>query len=492
VVARRCALLAAVVLSFAHFASFEIERSPIIRDARFYTYFSSRVALGDVPYRDFFDNKTPLSIYAGAALYRAGRALGAEPILAIRAGNLALAACGGLLLLALLRRLAGGRAVPALLGLVLYCAFPLLGWLPAVGVLPKLWMAIAATAMASCVRRRRFASAGAFGTLAFLDWQVGGLALLGALAAAVVERRARLRSAGAVLLGAAAVAVPFLVYFAAVGGLRAAASQTLSTMFARGAALAGSGAPASRLGAAERILHIWSEVRIGCQGHEWIFVLSALGMLVLPIWLLRWRRGPRFGTGVALAVHHYGIVAFSLFDFQSLGDLFVLLHSVAFFGAVLLAELCRRLGAFARRRRGLAEAALLAVCTAVSLPSVLRTELRIPAPNVSPTTTIDDQKEVARRLLEAERDSRIAVIGPAEVLFLTETRSATPFVYWNEVTYRYYRRSRYEPPGAPLQRELAAAGADLVVLDRTALREPGDRPLASKNGAYAVTIRRLR
>src|SRR6185295_14417621 len=114
----------------------------------------------------------------------------------------------------------------------------------------------------------------------------------------------------------------------------------------------------SQLKAVERIAHIWDEVLLGCQGHEWLFILGLFGMLVFPLWLIRWRRGPRSSCGVALAVYHYGVVAFSFVDFQSQGDLFILLHSVVFFGAVLLAEMCRRLGSFARRRRAVAEIAL--------------------------------------------------------------------------------------------------------------------------------------
>jgi MFS family permease len=483
-VASRTALAAASLLCLFHFASFEIRRPPIIWDTRYYLYFSSRVALGDVPYRDFFENKTPLSIFVGSALYRAGRALGAEPLVAIRAGYLAFAAAGGLLLLALMRRLAGGRAAPAILGLLAYCAFPLLGWLPSIGVLPKMLMAVAATATALLVGRRRFGfGAGAAAMLAFLDWQIGALAVFGALAAAALEPPGRrLRAAGGVVLGSFAALAPFLVYFRAAGGLAPAFGQTVGTLFARGA-------QSAQKDTLQKAAHVWETVRVGCQGHEWLFVVGLLGMLVFPLWLRRWRRSPRLGCGVALAVYHYGVVAFSLFDYQSYGDLFILLHSVVFFAAVLLAETCRRLALLARRRRLLVEVALVAALVAATQPSLVRSDFRILSPNVTPATTLADQKEVAHALLESEGGRRLAVVGPAEIPFLTETRSAAPFVYWNMVTYGFYRRSPNEPYVKALGRQLKAAGVELLVLDQTVPFEPTDRSLASATGAYAVTIR---
>ncbi len=481
----RAVLLAATGLCLAHFASFEIRHAPILWDTRYYLYFSSRVALGDVPYRDFFENKTPLSIFAGALLYRAGRTFGVEPLVAIRAGYLALAAAGGVVLMLLMRRLAGRRLAAGLLALLVYCAFPLLGWLPSIGVLPKTLMALGATATAVFVRFRRFGWAGAAGALAALDWQIGALALLGAAAAALVERDRRGPALLRVGLGGAAATLPFGVYFALTGGLRAALGQTVVTLFARTA-------QSAQKGTLQKAAHIWDTVRVGCEGHEWLFVLGLLGMVVFPAWLWRWRRGARLGCGLALAVYHYGVVAFSLFDYQSYGDLFILLHSVVFFAAVLLVDACRRLALLARRRRVWIEAALVAGLALATHPSLLRNEFRILPPNVTAAAALEDQQEVARRLQEGERAWHVAVVGPVEILFLTEARSAAPFAYWNMVTYGYYRRSPHAAYLQTLDREMEAAGVELLVLDRTVPFQPGDRALSSANGAYGVTIRALR
>jgi hypothetical protein len=156
---------------------------------------------------------------------------------------------------------------------------------------------------------------------------------------------------------------------------------------------------------------------------------------------------------------------------------------------VLLAETCRRLALLARRRRLLVEVALVAALVAATQPSLVRSDFRILSPNVTPATTLADQKEVAHALLESEGGRRLAVVGPAEIPFLTETRSAAPFVYWNMVTYGFYRRSPNEPYVKALGRQLKAAGVELLVLDQTVPFEPADRSLASATGAYAVTIR---
>ena len=64
---------------------------------RFFLYFAWQVTEGAVPHLHLFDNKTQLATFLGALLHGLGSALGVEPLYAIRAGYLALAALGGVL-----------------------------------------------------------------------------------------------------------------------------------------------------------------------------------------------------------------------------------------------------------------------------------------------------------------------------------------------------------------------------------------------------------
>ena len=101
----------AALLCAIHFSSFDIAHTPIVWDTRFYLYYASRIAHGDVPYRDFFEFKAPLSIFVGALFHRIGLTLGIEPVVAIRCAFLAVAAAAGVAFFSLARRLDGGRPV---------------------------------------------------------------------------------------------------------------------------------------------------------------------------------------------------------------------------------------------------------------------------------------------------------------------------------------------------------------------------------------------
>ena len=70
------------------------------------------------------------------------------------------------------------------MALIAHCAFPLMGALPATGPIPKLSMAVAASAVALLVQRGRFFWAGLCGGLAFMDYQLGLLAWLAAFVSA--------------------------------------------------------------------------------------------------------------------------------------------------------------------------------------------------------------------------------------------------------------------------------------------------------------------
>jgi len=288
-----------------------------------------------------------------------------------------------------------------------------------------------------------------------------------------------------VVAGAAAAVVPFLAYFAVTGGLRLALEQSIGTLFSRGA-------QSAQKDTLSKLAHLLATVRTGCPGGVWLAAVGLAGMGVYLLWLWRWRRSDRLGAGLALAVYHYGVVGFSLFDFQSYGDLFILLHSVVFFAAVAFAELARALLRIRLPRRQLAPAVSVFALALVTRPSLWRSDFAVLPPNVTAETTLDDQRDVCRQLAAVAAGRRQAVVGPAEMLFLSETRNGVPFVYWNSVTWRYYRQRPREAYLDTLGRLLDADGALLLILDRPVPREPGDRILVSNTEAYGITVRTVR
>jgi len=448
---RGCALLALAILAF-HFASFDVRRQPIVTDVRYSVYFAARTADGAVPHRDFFDNRTQLSAVAGGLLHRAGETLGTDPLLAIRVGSLTLAALTGLLLFFVQRTLAGGACAAGLIAVLAYVGFTLLGVLPSIGPFPKLAMALLATAACLLAFRERWLLAGACAALAAADWQIGGIAVVAVLAAAATEGSRPRRALGLALCGALALGIAAVAYLAAQGALGPTFEQTVAASFARGtSALEGETAM-------DRLARIARVTGRGTPGHLWLVACGVAGALVYPLWLRRHHGRPTGRLATSLGVYHYGLVAFSLLDFQLFGDLFALLQSVAFFAGVALIEALERLP----DARWVAPAFVGALAFAVWLSGGVP-DVRLPDPMVTRQATLADQRTVASALAERIAGKRLAVLGPSELLYLTHTTNALPFIYWNAATHSLYRISPEETERDALYRLLRAADPDAIV-----------------------------
>lgn len=494
----------AALLALLHFSRFDARQSPIVTDVRYYVYFAPRVADGAVPHRDFFDNKTQLATFAGALMVRAGRALGIDPLLAMRGGFLVLSGVAALLLFVIQRRLYDGSCVAGLLGMLCYLGFSLLGFLPAIGPLPKLLMGICASLAALLAYAGWWTTAGALGAIAFGDWQIGVLAGLGVFAAALCERGTRLRTATRTACGGIAVLIAATAWFAAHGALGVTWHQVVLTSLARGeTALA-------HKTFAGRVLQILDTVRVACPGHAWLAALGLAGMALFP--LLAWRlRGTRaMRLVIALAVFHYGIVAFSLTDYQAYGDLFALLASLAVFAGIALNELYRiltrvvRSGArdgAAAERRGRA----LAIATVVLAILVLRVgrprlDIELPDKIAKGAATLDQQKSVARRITDATAGlGSVVFVNCPEQLYLTGRTNPLPFGFWNRATYAYFRQAPAERPFEALSRLLETVRPDAVLCptpraDNDLVRSGAfDRiELHADTGDYRVVLLRRR
>lgn len=459
----------ALAISAANFLSYPFREHPIVTDIRYFLYFATRTAHGAVPHVDLFDNKTSLATIAGALLVRAGESAGVDPLYAVRIGYLGFAALAGVLLFAIHRRLRDDSNAAGFIALGCYLGFSLLGLLPAIGNVPKMLMAVFASLMGLSVHRRWWRLAGAAAALAFMDWQVGALAVLAALLGAAVERPGeRGRAVANVVIGAAAALAPFVVWYLWKGALAAAWREVIEISFARGA---GSWEGAGPVADWPRRVEV---IESGCPGHLWLVVVGIVGMPIYLAWLRRiWGREPQ-RLAVAMGFYHYGVIAFSLLDFQFFGDLFLLLHSVAFFAAVAANELHHRICALPLPMRGTRIGGTFAKVVALLLAALLarawvpRGSLRLPAAHFDPRVTLADQRAVAARLLADFGGATALFLGPAEQLFLTGMTNSLPIVYWNGAAYVYFRRSPEENRVATLQRLIESTDSEIVVCDRGA------------------------
>jgi hypothetical protein len=498
---QRVALALAAVLCAAHFYSFPLFESPIVTDIRYYIYYAWQVTEGAVPHRDFFALKTQLASFTGALLYWLGDGLGFTPLFAIRAGYLLFAAVGGVLAFEIFRRLGRGRSTAGLLGAIGYCAFGLMGALPAIGNVPKLLMCLLASATGLLVQGRHWFWAGVAGALAFMDWQPGALAGVAALLSALLFGRPVVGAVLRVAAGVAAGLAPFALYYALQGALAATLQQILIASFLQGAD--------SRAGAAPSALEqIQACVSQACPGYEWLFYASFVGMPVVLVWLWRRRGADEWRLLVPLSVYHFGLVGFSLVNFQWYGDLMALLHSTVFFMAVSwvalygavadgLERLGRARGPTARRGAGIAlEVGFLVVGLAIARPAFLRPELSLRTLSVGthPHATLADQRAVAEQVRSVVDNRRFALLDSSELLFLLRHVNPLPTPYFNKPVWRHYRGFPQEPPALTAMNLLRDGEADVIVFPRTLPKPPEllqryrRRILYSPDRSYSVVL----
>lgn len=460
-----CSLVAAVLL-LVHFGSFDVVHRPLEKDNRYTAFQAARLVAGDVPHRDYLENRTQLATFVAAGFYALGRACGIDPVAAMRGGFLLIGAVGGLLLFAMYRLLAEERCSGALLGLLPYVGVAFFGVLLADGPFPKSLLAICIPLAALLAFYERWFLAGAAGALAACDWQVGGLVIIAVLVAAL---RAEDRRLGALLQatgGVAAVSAVGILYLGLNGALGPASRQLIAGAFAPHGESA-----LSPEGMTRRPARILKMISIACPSAEWIVVLGVLGALVFPFW--SWRREglPLRRLLLCAGISYYGIVLFSFVDFQRFGDLYILLQAAVFFAGFLLVVLW---GATTRwwedrRARPMPRAVTVAVLGAVALlarPSILHPEIDL-GRNAGLRPTLEDQREVARRIVERFPGRRLGFIGHVEIPLLAEVPNALPFSFWNRATYSYFRSDPSERPEATLARLVRERQIDAVACSQS-------------------------
>jgi hypothetical protein len=484
----RLPLAGAVAFSAAHFASFEIFSRPLVTDIRYYTYFSWRVAEGAVPHADFFGNKTQLAALVGGLLFPIGEFFG-DALIGLRVGFLAFAALACVLAFEVHRRLGGNHAVAGFLGLIACCAFPLMGILPAIGPIPKLLMAVFASIMGLCVHRRRWFLAGVVSAFAFMDWQVGAMAGVGACVAALVCGTPRVRAFLAVVAGGVAGFAPFAIYFAWNGALGAFVRQVFGAALSRGTASMSESTVGSR----------WEHIRelaesVGASVPA-LFYLGGLGIAVALWWGWKKRGDEAHPMLVALGVYHVGVLAFNLVDFQHYGDFFIVLHSVAFFLALVFCFGYEQLANSFSRGAGpkVVGAVFLLVALALARPGPLRPAEVPSASGITPLFTLDDQRAVARAVGEDLAGKRIFFLQNVEVAYFMRYPNPTQLIYWNQAARTFARASEGESQTSTLVRILRDVDPDAFTVSnrrvQSEMSEYRPRAYRSDGDRYKVTLR---
>ena len=199
------ALLAAVVLLMT-----DPHDRPLGGDAAVFVHFGRRVGAGEVPYRDFFDHKTPLTSYFNAGAMTLGDAVGRDELDAMHDAYLLVGVAIALMLFGI-GKAVFGSSVAGLGAVVLLLGYAQFGTWVATGSSPKLLFLAAGLLSWLAALHRRWAVAGLGGALAFLAWQPGLLfAGICGMLALVDARRSGFRIRPPLLL-AAGFATPLLV-----------------------------------------------------------------------------------------------------------------------------------------------------------------------------------------------------------------------------------------------------------------------------------------
>lgn len=447
-----------------HFASFDVRNQPIYTDIGYYLYYSAEITRGAVPYVDFFEIKTPGVMFAGAILQLLGQAFGVDPLYAVRVGYLLMAAGAATAMSLALVRLSNNRPAAGWIGLGVCCGFTLLGTLPAIGNAPKMISMLCTGVAMLCIHRRRWFLAGALAGLAFMDWQPsGGITFVAVLlAACCAERRAG--SMIRAMIGLIAACIPFAAFFA----FHHALGQFAKMIF--WGALNKS--MSAEVTFSDRWHAIWAYLRADCQDSMWLVWLAGAGMVLFLVRLYRRRATPHLPLLIGLGAYHFGLIVFSLVDFQARLDLFILLGTLAFFSALTVVDayyLLLFLGRRSRLGNRRFVPRILVVVTTLGLllgvrPSFLREGWRVDhIMEQDFQYTLADQRQVARRVFAVVGDGQVAFTRHQGLLYLSGRRNDFGFVSWNLGTWSFARRGD-ENRESTLARLLAESDPDCLIV----------------------------
>ncbi|HIF63338.1 MAG TPA: hypothetical protein EYG16_01175 [Deltaproteobacteria bacterium] len=404
------AVLAFALLRVLSVAPFD---GPLISDNQHYFFIAERAASGVAPHVSQFDPKTSFTMLATAAAIRSGRTLGVNDLHSARALSVA-ATAGVVTLVFLCARSLGGNAA----GLV--AALSMLGFsgfigMGAMGVRPKVFMALFTLGAVLASSRRRPLACGAASALAFLCWQSTALVAVFALVDLLMAP-GRLRSFALYCAGFALALLPYELYFLAHDALAQQWEQTIiypSVYMVHG--------PGFKLFGR----HVAWFLRVQ-EGFNSASVLPALSVAAAAgAWLWCLARPSRVGGWlsarpgwIALVAGGHAALLFTLYDYQGFPDRFLVEPFMAV-GIGLLLGL--PVSALARNSRYPAAALLLAVAVAVLLP------LAQPGKNVPRGHKLASQYRLSERVHAMQESGQsIYAVGCTHLLAFSHMDNHVP------------------------------------------------------------------
>lgn len=316
--------------------SFEPWKKGVLGDIALFQLFGRLVADGDVPYRDFFDHKTPLINYINASGALTSDALNVDYIVTARALSLLFAVIGGVGLY-FLCRFASLRPAAAFAGAIAFFAFDLFDLYVALGLEPKLLSGYIGIVALLVAYRSRWFAAGVLSALAFLTWQPAAVFLLGVLARALlVEGKRSWRPGALAMAGGLAPVALLLAYFAIVGAVNEFWFDTF--VFNRTYV-------ENQFTWSPPIDLIRQRVDSGFLSDRWFFLVGVIGFVawlaVFVVQMLRRKQDDAAKDAAPVAVVSLGVLAYSYVNFTTEGDVMPFLPWIAFWIAWLIDRLAR-------------------------------------------------------------------------------------------------------------------------------------------------------
>lgn len=431
-------------------------KQPAVGDLAMFQVFGRLIADGDVPYRDFFDTKTPFASYLNAFVAVLSDWFGFDYVLGARGLSVALTALGGGMCY-VVARLARLDRMPAMVAAVLFLAADGFAWSAAGGFEPKALMWVFGSIGLAAAYRRQWIVSGTFCALALLTWQPAGTFLIGA-ATTILLVEPKLRVRALAMLGGAFVA-PLLIF--AFYLLLAGAFDDFWTYTVSFNATYVPSPPWPPFGR-------WADVvNHAANSDRWLFLVAGIGFVVWAgaflYFLVRRRRADIFLPQLPLAAVTLSVVSYSSINFAGWGDFFPFVPWVAIWAAWLLHGM-RRLGPVA------AAGSVLAAVVLVGYGHfTLVDQTRLQAPVQTLGWQRAQIEEIEKSVLLTKNDRLYAVNNMAWYSLLSDHDNTTEFFYtWDGIP--NYITDEYGSL-TPLTTPLEEGTPKLVVLGFYALPE---------------------
>jgi hypothetical protein len=313
-------------------------------DNQIYFYVAERVASGVPPHVSLVDHKHALSGMISGCAIRAGRTIGVDDAISVRAVSMAVGAGTVSAVWLLAWRLTASLAAAHLSAAVML-TFVDFFMQATMGVRPQVFMAFFLAVALTAFAGHRPGRAGAGAICSFLCWQPA-LLVLGSLVPAALFARARWRTVAWMLAGALVALAAYESYFAWHGALR----EQLVQSYAMRAHMGGYKFPPLH----ESIHFVTS---MGLWRRDYEFVFPSLFLASIPlVWLAVSIRPAQALAAVrqqpawlALVLLAHAALGFTFIDHQAYPDMFFLEPLIAVACGIVLAGVAERLGSVSHR-----------------------------------------------------------------------------------------------------------------------------------------------